>query len=92
MKDRNVNEFIDTLSIGMEITFVNNEQTFLIEGSSDENGWSAFLVRIEPPADYDIWSAKGPTMAVLAEEFLKAKIFDGKDFWEIENEIDWIYG
>ena len=92
MKGGNVNDFINTLSLGMELEFTYNGQTFLIEGDSDETGWSAGLVRLDPPAEDYIWFAKGPTMLDLTEKFLKAEIFDDKNFWQVEKDIEWIDG
>ena len=35
---------------------------------------------------YDIW---GSGEADVKEEFLQAKIFEGKSFWEVERELGW---
>ena len=39
------------------------------------------LERWEPWADDYIWIAKGKSMSECTQAFLKAKVFDGKDFW-----------
>ena len=36
---------------------------------------------------FDIY---GNSEEEVKEEFLKAKIFDGKSFWEVEKEIEWV--
>ncbi len=38
--------------------------------------------------DY-VFKASGKNEAEVKEEFLKAKVFEGKTFWEIEKEIEW---
>ena len=40
--------------------------------------------------DYStVFETNGKTEEEVKEQFLKAKIFDGKSFWEVEKEIAW---
>ena len=49
------------------------------------------LLRLEPPLDHIVWETVFPEgVGFPAEEFLKAKIWDGKSFWEVEEEIEWV--
>ena len=39
--------------------------------------------------DSEIWM-EGPNEDALREKFLKAKIWEGKSFWEVEKELAWL--
>ena len=40
--------------------------------------------------DFGQIDMKNPTEETLREKFLKAKIWDGKSFWEVEKELTWL--
>lgn len=45
---------------------------------------------IPPPSEEDIWECNAATMEECLIAFLDARIFDGKTFWEVESEIEWV--
>lgn len=51
------------------------------EDIKDENGHWIDFSQIE---------MEGPNEDALRETFLKAKIWDGKSFWEVENDLAWL--
>ena len=56
-----------------------NNKTF--KDVYDENGkW----------IDYEEIEMTAPNEDALREKFLKAKIWDGKSFWEVEHELAWL--
>jgi len=40
--------------------------------------------------DFNQMEMDGPNENALREKFLKAKIWDGKSFWEVEKELTWL--
>ena len=48
------------------------------------------VFQTEPPADGYIWEYNGKSMNEGQELFQSAPIFDGKTFWEVEQEIQWV--
>ena len=40
--------------------------------------------------DFSEMEMEGPNEDALREKFLKAKIWDGKSFWEVEKELAWL--
>lgn len=40
--------------------------------------------------DFSQQEMVGPNEDALREKFLKAKIWDGKSFWEVEQELAWL--
>ena len=90
MINGNVNEFIEGLYWGDERIFLYNGQKFFIQGYLKDEALTLFLDRWIPPADDYIWNKAGDRNNYPVEDFLNAKIFDGKSFWEVEQEIEWV--
>lgn len=89
MINGNVNEFISGLYYGDERVFLYKNEKFFIQGLKEERVYSLYLDRWEPPSDDYIWRASS-AKDYPVDQFLEAKIFDGKSFWNVENEIEWI--
>lgn len=58
----------------------------------NENGeiWMSRLIENGDVVDYSVvYDYYGYGENDVKEQFLKAKIFDGKSFWEVEKELAW---
>lgn len=92
MKGGNVQEFIDTLSLGVEKEFKYKDATYFAQGSLSDGVWTMTLDRWNPPTDGYIWSFQAPAMEECFRAFLDAPLFDGLTFWEAERDMEWISG
>ena len=90
MKNGNVNEFVDQLYYGAELLFVHNGQKFFIQGQCADNVYTLYLERITPPAEDYIWTKSNSAGKYSVDDFLSAPIWDGKTFWEVESEMEWV--
>ncbi len=90
MINGNINEFIDKLVYGDEVTFVFEGKKFFVQGYPDDGIYTLYLDQWEPPADDYIFICRGSDKDYPVNEFLEAKIWDGKSFWEIEKEVEWV--
>ena len=90
MINGNVNEFIDGLYYGDERIFLYKGQKFFIQGLTYDNSNHLLLDRWDPPADDYIWKAKSPRGQYAVDDFLSAPIWDGKTFWQAEQEMEWV--
>ena len=90
MKNGDLKEFVDGLYYGDERVFIYNNEKFFIQGYIDSGKLTLFLDRWEP-ASYDyVWKMAGTDKNYPVKEFLKAKLFNGKTFYEVEKDIEWI--
>lgn len=88
-----VTEFVDRIHYGDELIFMYNGQKFFLQGFLEDDGiCTTYLDRWEPPADDYIWVGRGDSKNFPVEEFLKAEIWDGKSFWEVEKKMEWLDG
>ncbi len=88
MKNGNVNEFVDHIYYGDELWFIYKGTKYFLEGLciNGESGLYLFEIK-EHGAEY-CWPVTESKYPV--ESFLKAQVFDGKSFWEVEKEIEWV--
>lgn len=92
MINGDINAFIEVAQYGHEVFFSLQRSEVFLTRYGAECKWylRPFLDRFEPPADDYIWVGVGRDHKYPIEEFLNAKIWDGKNFWEVEHEIEWV--
>ena len=68
--------------------FIYKYKSYLVK--ENEDTWSRRLIENGDVVDYSIvLDIRGYDEDDVKEQFLKAKIFEGKSFWEVEKEIAW---
>lgn len=91
MIDGDPKVFIDELYYGQEHTFIFNGGKYMVQGYiTDDNRRKIemFSYDLETPDFY--WVAYSKLEEEFpVKEFEKAKLFNGKTFWEVEQEITW---
>ena len=90
MINGDVNEFIDGLYYGDERIFLYHGKKYFIQGYGVNKIPTLFLSTWEPPSDDYLWKQGGDEHNYPVEQFLQAPLFDGKTFWEVEQEIEWV--
>lgn len=89
MKNGNVSEFIDGLHYGYEMLFIYGGKKYFVQGWTENNiNYLVLDMPEEKNSDY-IWQCEAPTMFECAEKFLEAKLWDNRNFYEAENEMEW---
>ena len=91
MINGNVSEFVDHIHYGDELVFLFHNQKFFLQGFLEENGrYVHYLDRWDPPSNTYIWTSRGDTHSYPVDDFLAAAIWEGKSFWDVEAEIEWV--
>ena len=91
-------EFRELLYYGMDnIIFYVNETYFQINSGWDQETHSISVYRlsgkqsVEHPITYEeIFATNNSYAEENVEHFFAEPIFDGKTFWEVEQEIEWV--
>lgn len=88
MLNGDVNEFVAHIPWGDELAFIYKGKKYFLQGLDTK----LYLAIWEPPTDGYIWIGDGFTYekGYPVDKFLAAPIFDGKTFWEVESEIEWV--
>ncbi len=90
MINGDANEFIDGLYYGDERFFLYGGSKFLIEGWTKAGLRMLVLYAIEDPNNNFEWRAFSDDGKYPVDKFEKAPIFNGKTFWEVEKDIEWV--
>lgn len=90
MKNGNVTEFVDHIHWGDKLIFLYRGQKFFLQGLPADHKFNLYLDRWEPPADDYIWVGEGDDKEYPVSKFLNAKIWDGKSFWDVQDQMEWV--
>lgn len=94
MKGNDLNQFIDDLYSmgGPEKEFIYKGNSYFLESANIGNNTIEMVVfQCFGKGEY-IFRCTGKDFAECARQFEKARIFDGKMIYEVENEIEVVYG
>lgn len=56
----------------------------------DEHTIHMEVFQYEPSSEAIIWEYNGKNLEEAMQEYVEARIFDGKTFWKVEHEIEWV--
>ena len=88
LKNGNVNEFVDHIYYGDELWFIYKGKKYFLEGWTNNNRLDLCLYEMnENGAEYR-W--EGDEKHYPVDKFLKAEIWDGKSFWDAEQDMEWV--
>ena len=90
MINGDLNEFMDYLHIGFELIFVYDGKKYFLQGLTVDGNNTLFLDRWEPTFEASVWKCTGVGLKYPVDEFLEARIWNGKKFMEVEQEIEWV--
>ena len=84
-------EFVDRIYSCQDTVFIYKGIKYWFQGyMPDENSAHMEVTQYQPSSERDVWSYDGKTIEECQNAFLQAPIFDGKTFWEAEQEITWV--
>lgn len=92
MIDGNPYRFIEVAYTGQDIVFLFNGIKYWFQGYTKEDGIAHMeITQYFPEVENDlIWEVECNTMEDCLKALQEDKIFNGKTFWEVEQEIQWV--
>lgn len=90
MMNGDANEFVAGLHYGDERFFLYAGNKYFIQGGYVNGKPMLEIYIIENPAVDFEWHMIADNGEYPVEAFENAKIFNGKSFWEVEKEIEWV--
>jgi hypothetical protein len=93
MINGDANMFIESVYNCQDIAFIYKGEKYWFQGHTVTDGvWGVHMecYKIEPPGDENVWQYDGSSLSEGQESFQNSPIFDGKSFWEVEKEIEWV--
>lgn len=90
MINGNTNEFIDKLWGGEEVIFTYNGKKYFSQGYITNEGKYRFELQLWEPSLEVLWSIEDFSRQESLDLFMSEPLFDGKKFWDIEKDIEWV--
>lgn len=90
MKNGDVKEFVDGLYYGDERFFYYDGCKYFIQGYCESERPILELYIIEPSDSDFVWRSISKNKSYPVSEFENAPVFNGKTFWQVEQEIEWV--
>ena len=90
MINGNTQEFIDGLYYGGERFFIYDGNKYFIQGYCEDEIFKLELYIIENAENDFEWHVCSQNAQYLVNAFENAKIFNGKTFWDVEKDIEWV--
>ncbi len=90
MINGDINEFMDKLLGGEELIYTYNGNKYFSQGYNEDNGEYVFELQLWEPEVKLLWQVSGKDKQNSLSAFLKEPLFEGKTFWEVEKEIEWV--
>ena len=94
MKGRTPQEFLDGLSLCQELVFVYRGRTMCVQGWAEEDERIMFKLEQWQPwlsDEHLLWMHRAAAAAECVDAFVAVPLFDGRTFWEAENEIEVVF-
>lgn len=93
MEGGRVNDFIEAFSFQSVALKYKNEKYFS-DGicKTNDNKYSFFIIKVTDNGEFlkDVFEYEGKTPSDCISAFENAKIWNGKTFYEVENEMQWV--
>lgn len=93
MKDGNVNEFLDKILYQEEAVIYHDRKYFFNPGYDEAKGIYRLRIEIWDDNDCfveDVFYSTGKNQGENLQNFLSAPLWDGKTFWQAEQEMTWV--
>ena len=86
MKNGNVREFVAHIYYGDELWFIYDGKRYFLEGWTNNDILELCLYEMSDNGNEYIW--KGDAVHYPVESFLESKIWNGKSFWDAEQDLE----
>lgn len=90
MIDGNPYDFVKTVYTGQDIVFLFHGIKYWFQGYTIPTGFHMEIFQCQPPEEEFVWEHDDSSSEKCGDAFLTAPIFNGKTFWEAEQEIQWV--
>lgn len=91
MIDGDPHEFLKSIAFGQDTVYVYHGIKYWFQGYiTSEGKWHMETYQYEPYDDDWFWSYDCDPGEDDVKVFVEAPIFEGKTFWEVEQDIQWV--
>ena len=85
------NEFVDRIYSCQDTVFIYKGIKYWFQGyMPSDHSVHMEIFQYQPSDEKWLWKYNGKSIEECLHAFLSAQIFDGKTFWDAEQEIEWV--
>ena len=85
------NEFLDRIYSCQDTIFRYKGIKYWFQGYMPNiNTVHMEVTQYQPQSEQSVWEYDGDTIEECQQAFIKAPIFNGKSFWNVEPDIEWL--
>lgn len=88
MRKEEADDFVSRICYGEELVFVYKGVKHLLQGTYEDPYHTLYIFPLGKNEGIE-WEVNTLTEYFDTDSFLKAKIFDGRTFWEAVDELEW---
>lgn len=82
-------DFLERIYSGQDTPYRFKTRKYWLQGFAVAEGFRVEIFDCDPPHEY-LWEYTGKSPLECVEAFQTALIFDGKSFWDVETDIEWL--
>ena len=82
--------FVHTIHLGEDAAFIYKGVKYFSQGWFENGKYTLTLDIIDPPGTDYLWLKSGTDRDLIANELFETPLFNGKSFWEIEKDVEWV--
>ena len=87
----NPNDFLDRIYSCQDTIYIYNGIKYWFQGyMPDSNTVHMEVIQYQPANNKEIWSHDAATIEQCKQAFIAAPLFNGKTFWDAEQDIEWV--
>lgn len=90
MLNGDVNAFVETIYTGTDLVFWFDGKKYFLQGYVENGTSNLYLDQLDPPGTDYVWVGIGKPGKYPVQEFLEARLWNGKNFWEVQEEMEWV--
>lgn len=84
-------DFLDRLYSCQDTVFIYKHIKYWFQGyMPDKNSVHMEIFQYQPSSERNVWEYDGATIDECLKAFIHAKIWNGKSFWDVEQEMEWV--
>lgn len=83
------NEFLDHIYSGQDTPYRFENEKYWFQGFTVSEGFHMEIFRCSPPYD-TVWQYTGASPLECLQAFESQPFFNGKCFWDVEKNIEWL--
>lgn len=87
----NPHDFLDRIYSCQDTIYIYDNIKYWFQGyMPNSNSVHMEIIQYQPASEHNVWSYDASSISDCQQAFVHAPLFNGKTFWEAEQDIQWV--